>query len=295
MKRCCAPCCALCWVAVLLSFALLSGCGGGEKSVKARETTAYQLIENGAMRLSRINTPDFSLLSAYRFSEDASPLTVYLEGDGRAWASRYRLSADPTPLNPLALRLAAVHLKQLPQSPVAWLGRPCQYQSDRGAAICDPKYWSSHRFSEEVVESMSYAVDHLKAKSGATRVNLVGFSGGGAIAVLLAVRRSDVERVVTVAGNLDHDWVNGFHGVTPLKGSLSPISVAKQLWKMPQIHFIGENDGTIPGEVATRFIAQGQADLCARKLEVVGVSHTEGWVEQWDRLIEIVEAEPGCI
>jgi len=55
------------------------------------------------------------------------------------------------------------------------------------------------RFAPEVINSFSRAIDTLKEKSGAKYVELVGYSGGGAIAVLVAAGRSDVVGVRTVA------------------------------------------------------------------------------------------------
>ncbi|MGA1373146.1 MAG: alpha/beta hydrolase, partial [Pseudomonadales bacterium] len=36
-------------------------------------------------------------------------LTIYIEGDGFAWATASQPSTDPTPINPVALRLALAH------------------------------------------------------------------------------------------------------------------------------------------------------------------------------------------
>ncbi|MEX2353586.1 MAG: alpha/beta hydrolase, partial [Gammaproteobacteria bacterium] len=48
---------------------------------------------------------------------------VYIEGDGRAYVSRHRVSADPVPRNPLAFRLAVVD----PSPAVIYIARPCQF------------------------------------------------------------------------------------------------------------------------------------------------------------------------
>jgi hypothetical protein len=42
------------------------------------------------------------------------------------------------------------------------------------------------------------------------------------VASLVAARRHDVVRLVTVAGNLDHLAWTTLHGVSPLTGSLNP-------------------------------------------------------------------------
>jgi pimeloyl-ACP methyl ester carboxylesterase len=62
----------------------------------------------------------------------------------------------------------------------------------------------------------------LKQRSGSTRLTLVGYSGGGTIAVLLAARRSDVAEVITVAANLDVGYWTQRDGLSPLTGSLDP-------------------------------------------------------------------------
>ncbi|GAB2181920.1 hypothetical protein DLREEDagrD3_21430 [Denitratisoma sp. agr-D3] len=49
---------------------------------------------------------------------------------------------------------------------------------------------------------------------GARRLTLVGYSGGAA--ALLAARCSDVVRLVTIAGNLDHRAWTRYHHITTL-------------------------------------------------------------------------------
>ena len=73
------------------------------------------------------------------------------------------IAADPTPRNPLALRLAAVD----PADQVLYLARPCQYTAAETAPDSDPKNWSSHRTAEAVVAAMGAAIDLAKATSGA--------------------------------------------------------------------------------------------------------------------------------
>lgn len=82
-----------------------------------------------------------------RYWQPVGPMTekqlvVYLEGDGRAWASRTIISADPTPVKPLAMWLARADGRPN----VAYLARPCQY-GGAGQSPCSPRYWSSHRFA----------------------------------------------------------------------------------------------------------------------------------------------------
>nr|VFK21495.1 MAG: hypothetical protein BECKLPF1236B_GA0070989_12592 [Candidatus Kentron sp. LPFa] len=103
-------------------------------------------------------------------------LTIYIEGDGRAWLSTYRISPDPTPRNPLALALALRHPSD---QAAAYLARPCQYDNRARRPPCRPEYWSGKRFAPEVIAASLAAVDRLKRRVGAERVVLIGYSGGG--------------------------------------------------------------------------------------------------------------------
>jgi pimeloyl-ACP methyl ester carboxylesterase len=90
------------------------------------------------------------------------------------------------------------------------------------------------------VDSANIALDQLKTRAGSVdRLILIGFSGGGALAALLAERRNDVAGLVTVAANLDLDqWVRA-KNLTPLRESLDPAVDAVRLAKLPQVHFVG--------------------------------------------------------
>lgn len=128
----------------------------------------------------------------------AGTLTVYIEGDGFAWISGSQPSTDPTPCDPLALQLALAH----PEGASVYLARPCQYTAAE-ASGCASRYWTEMRFAPEVIAATNQAIDQLKQKFSADQLVLVGYSGGGAVAALVAARRSDVVRLITVAGNLD--------------------------------------------------------------------------------------------
>ncbi|WP_163316161.1 alpha/beta hydrolase [Crenobacter caeni] len=203
-------------------------------------------------------------------------LVVYVEGDGRAYASRDIVSADPTPLRPLALQLALADGRPN----VAYLARPCQYG---GAAVppCAPRYWTSHRFSPEVVARLSQALDAMKADTGAAAFELIGYSGGGALAVLLAAHRADVVALQTVAGNLDHAAWSAWHGVTPLSGSFNAADVLPKIANLPQVHWVGRDDRVVPAELTRALLAR--QDLAGR-LREVDAGHADGWRERWPAL-----------
>ena len=214
----------------------------------------------------------------------AKTLTVYLEGDGHAWASRTRPSVNPTPLYPVGLELAVQHPGP---NPWAYVARPCQYVPVASVRNCDPRYWTSARFAPEVIRATSQAIDTLKENLGLQRVELVGFSGGGAVALLVASERSDVLRVITVAGNLDHAaWTRALK-VSPLIGSLNPRDFAERLGTIPQIHFFGSDDKVIPTYISEAyFAALGQSHKIQQRV-VAGFDHVCCWARDWPALYPV--------
>lgn len=248
-----------------------------DRGLAARETA----LKNGFTK-NLIQGRNFVLLSYVRIKKAGEPLVVYIEGDGLAWESRSQVSSDPTPTDPLVMRLAALD----PSLNIAYLARPGQYTS-LGASPCDVKYWTAGRFSQEVVDDMDLAVSRLRDMAGATSVSLIGYSGGGAVAALIAARRGDVTGLRTIAGNLDHEAVSKWNKVSPLRGSLNPIDIADKIKYLPQRHFVASNDGVIPVCVAESF-AEKIGDKKHESITIVrGVTHYSGWEDKWRGLLDI--------
>lgn len=203
-------------------------------------------------------------------------LRVYIEGDGAAWSSPYHPPADPTPDAPVGLALAAAD----PASPVAYLGRPCQYRASPEASACPVSYWTSHRFSPEIVEHYLRELDRLKNASRASRLHLAGYSGGGVLALLLAARRDDVIGVTTVAAPVSvAEWTE-WHGASRLDGSLDPAREEGPL--PPTIHFVGDRDRVVPEAVVAPFVTRKGGRLRV----VPGFDHHCCWSRDWRRLLE---------
>lgn len=209
-------------------------------------------------------------------------LTVYMEGDGLAWLSATRPSPDPTPVHPLALHLALAQ----PEGTAVYLARPCQYQNQNQnkGGRCTPNQWTGARFSEAAVTATDQALNQLLLHHHARGLHLVGYSGGAAIAALVAARRSDVHSLTTVAGNLDHALWTRLHGLTPLADSLNPVDVSPLLSGLPQWHLVGENDVVIPVALAQRFLRQQHPQGPAALRVVPGFDHHCCWAEAWPRL-----------
>lgn len=211
-------------------------------------------------------------------------LTVYLEGDGLAWETPAQPSHDPTPVSPTGLQLA---LADPGAGPVAYLARPCQFTAGRDPA-CTEAYWTGWRFAPEVVEAAGQALDALKARFGAARLRLVGFSGGGALAALLAARRGDVAQLVTVAGNLDHRAWTVRHRLEPLVGSLNPADYRADLANVPQWHFSGARDRVVPPAMAQDFAAGLGTGSQTQVIVVPGYDHHCCWTQDWPRLLSVI-------
>ena len=143
------------------------------------------------------------------------------------------------------------------------------------------------RFSPEVVSALNQAIDKLKNDTGSPNVELVGYSGGGGLAILVAARRNDVVSIRTVAANLDHKALCDYHHVSPLTGSLNPIDYAQIIKTLPQQHFVGAEDKTVPIFIARSFI-ECEGDESYERITVVkNTSHTKGWRKHWQHLLGV--------
>ncbi len=265
-----------------LLFLVIALFTAGCASVSDRYEAADRIAAEVGFTKTFVKTDNFTLTAYTRFDRPLDDLNVYIEGDGSAWLSRTRLSDDPTPRRPLVLELAA----RDPAPNVAYLARPGQYTAAAKPG-CHPDYWSDRRFSQEVVASVNQALDSLLRQARSDRVNLIGYSGGAAIAVLIAARRNDVATLRTVAGNLDTEAVNRHHGVSPLKRSLNPIDAAEKVKNLPQHHFAGSKDTVVPSFIVESFLKRA-GDQDGRRFTIVdGVSHTRGWSERWKLLLAV--------
>ena len=267
------------WILAALLLSNLAACAAiptpGERRAHADALAAPR-----GWQISHIPSGRFNLVAyAPRAITPAETLTVYIEGDGFAWVTSSTPSVDPTPREPKALKLALVH----PAGNAAYLARPCQYV-DAEHSGCPQHYWTNARFAAEVIDAANHAVGTLKQRFGARRLILVGYSGGGAVAGLLAARRSDVVRLVTVAGNLDHRAWTSHHRIEPLSDSLNAADVADQLAAVPQSHFVGGKDRVIPPGLAQRWPVPMRGKEGGNLHVIPAFDHVCCWSEQWAAL-----------
>jgi hypothetical protein len=226
-----------------------------------------------------IRTNTFSLQSFYRILEPGAPITIYIEGDGQAWLTRTQPSPNPTPTNPLVIRLATIDENEN----VIYLARPCQYVNLRTEKLCSIPYWTQKRFSREIIIAINDAINIMATIAKTARIHLVGYSGGGAVAAMVAAKRNDIASIRTLAGYMDHVALNRKVNVSPLIGSLDPIKAAPRLQKTPQIHYSGSKDKRVPGWVLKNFRKAVGSKECVT-LRYVNATHEEGWEEVWQRV-----------
>ncbi len=258
---------------------LAAGCATIPDGVE-RRAYADMLAYREGWQAAALPAGDFSL-AAYLPREIArtARLSIYIEGDGFAWITGSQPSRDPTPRDPVALRMALAQ----PGGNAAYLARPCQYV-DAEATGCTQRYWTNARFAEEVIAATDNAIEQLKVRFGARQLTLIGYSGGAAVAALVAARRSDVDRLITVAGNLDHRAWTEHHRVTPLDQSLNPASFGHRLERVRQWHFAGGQDRVIPPALVHSFANALPAGKRSRVIIEPEFDHRCCWAEQWHRL-----------
>lgn len=269
-------------VVTLITSLLCGGCG---TTISARHDAAQSIASGAQLTRQDLSTPDFVLGSWRKITAPGAPINVYIEGDGLAWLSRSEPSLNPTPKNPLALHLASID----PAPNVIYIARPCQYVSSdmAGNTSCrDSSYWRGKRFAPEIIRSYQAALDAIAAEHSGG-FNLIGYSGGANIAGLIAQDRADVLSLRTVAGNIDNDYFVKFHGVSEMPYSLNMADNAASLNGLPQLHFIGAEDTTVPIDIYKSYAGHAPASSCVHYKLMDGVSHEDGWMEQWRDLLSL--------
>lgn len=259
----------------------LSGCLMG--TMEMRDQVASRIARPAFMVPRIVPAGPFNLTAWERMHTHRAPATVYIEGDGIAWVSSRTKSLDPTPKNPVALHLAAMDKSEN----LAWLARPCQFSGWTGAGPCPDTYWTGGRTAPEVLSAYHAALDNIKAMYDVTAFHLVGYSGGAAVAALVAAQRTDVLSLRTVAGNLDYATFSQIHGVSPLTDSLDPVSVAPRLARLPQRHFIGGQDRIVPPAIFSSWKQASGPGGCVRSVLIAQNDHESGWVEKWPELLAL--------
>lgn len=270
----------LCHRLLLTAIILLQGCAYSTHSAREIASSAgfnRQVVSSGVFDHVVFSNQAFSSIENARLSQ--SVLHIYIEGDGTPWRDGIRIAENPTPKNPLALKLMAKD-----SQPAIYLGRPCYFGLHQSAG-CHSRLWTGGRYSEEVIHSMSVVLEQTIAEYSDSAVILIGHSGGAAIAALLAQRNPDITALVTVSGNLDTDLWTSTRGFLPLSDSLNPTA-ANYSKELIQIHLIGEIDTIVPPSVIYSFtdIHGGQV------WRYSDFDHACCWEKEWPTILSQIES-----
>lgn len=265
------------WAALLSAAFLFAAAGCASPGAVDSRELAFSRAEMAGFVRQAIPARLFRLAALVRRpSTGSETLSIYVEGDGAPWATPWHPPRDPTPVKPVALSLATAD----PAAAVVYLGRPCQYLDEAALSQCDGGWWMERRFAPEVVAAYDEAISRLKSDFGARRIRLFGHSGGGVVATLVALRRTDVERLVTIAAPLALTEWTAWHGITPLTGSIDPAGQPGNL--PPGIHWTGEKDGTVPSAILENFVRTKGGRVAV----MPGFDHECCWARDWARLLE---------
>lgn len=262
------------WLA-LAALALLVACANHDPLIQLADEHALQrsIVQSGHFTLTTLGKP---------LPQTVDKLRVYIGGDGRPWRGR-----EPAG-NPTGTRSLAVKLMVQDPLPAIYLGRPC-YHAAAMTAPCAPRLWTSGRYSETVIATMVRALNELVERHQVRQLTLVGYSGGGAIALLCATRLTAAGlnlMVITVASNLDTRHWTEFHHLLPLSESLNPLEVVPSPAPFRQLHLAGRADRVVPESTIQRYV---ETHPDATVLYVDDFDHTCCWALQWRQLLATID------
>ena len=220
---------------------------------------------------------DFLITTYQKVENRSEPYVFYIEGDGLTYTPEgNKIYTNPTPVRQTLLSLAAMDKR----SNVIYVARPCQYTPMELNPKCNSSYWTDKRLSDDSVVAINDVINKVNNNQ---KFSLIGYSGGGGIAVLVAARNPMVKDIITIAGNLDHRAFTDYHKVTPMAGSLNPINYAKSIKHIPQWHISGGKDHIVPPFIEEKYVAES-ASLCVKQKTFPNIDHRSGWDKVWESI-----------
>ena len=223
------------FVALLL---LLTGCAGGRR------------VEMPEFVYVPIQTDDYQIATWQKINnQNDSNIHIYIEGDGRAFDKYGWPTDDPTPRGDFVRNLAVLDSADN----VVYVARPCQFIMDKN---CNQSDWTSGRFSKKIIDAESMVVRKIAENK---KITLIGYSGGAMVSGLVIKQNPDlkIEKWITIAGVLNHKKWTDYFGDAALTGSMNLV----RLPDVPQIHFVGEKDKTVPYELAVTWAKESDVKI----------------------------------
>jgi hypothetical protein len=267
---------------LLAGFLLLNACASLCESGACATESVERFASKEGFTTELLEGKGFQHHVSWRRSDNQQSDTawVFIEGDGRPWLQDGTvISDDPSPRHALALQLAAQT-----RGTVLYLGRPCYFKA-RTDVRCSSTLWTVDRFSAHVVASMNEALYFAMQRLHVRRVVLVGHSGGGTLAALMATDLIGAQRapaaVVTIAGNLDVNAWTSQHRYLPLVGSRNPANEAPLPASVQQFHIVGMKDTNVTPQMSARYLERAPLERVWRESRF---DHDCCWLLDWPRL-----------
>lgn len=233
-----------------------------------------------ALRSQVVKTDLFSHQIYKNNRQSNGKLHIYLTGDGLPWMAGVVPSIDPTPRDTIIINLIGQD-----SSSALILGRPC-YHGLANETLCDPSFWTNKRYAPVIINSLSIAIEQLSEQYRATNLVLIGYSGGGALAVLLAEKIPNVSAVITIGANLNTQWWTQHHNLLPLSGSVNPVERPDLPMTIIQKHFVGSEDKIIPVSLLETYTKTHRA---SELVIIEDFNHQCCWQNIWPEILQQIQ------
>ena len=142
--------------------------------------------------------------------------------------------------------------------------------------------WTFDRYGKVVVDSMCGAANTLSQEAGAETVELIGYSGGGAIVVGMQSCTQRLVSLTTIAGNLDPQGWASHHGYSPLR-DLAPLDNAMN-HSIRETHWQCRGDTNIPPAITDGYFKKRSNAI---RHIVDDCSHAGGWERYQSRIFSM--------
>ncbi len=242
-----------------------------------RINKTFDLAAQNHYQASIIQTSIFPIQIFYQ-AHNSKHAIIYLEGDGLVLNKYGEIALNSTPTDPMALRLACVDNRNLTKIVV---NRPYHYIKSENP---NSKYWTTARYSPEVIGSILETIKSCQQQFHFETIELVAYSGGASVALLLAPHLKNLQLIISFAGNLDHKSWTHYHNAEPLFESLDPIENMHILSKIPQIHFLGTSDTNTTIDLGLMYKQKINSDKIII-IEIDGFEHDSNWPNIWKKQI----------
>ncbi len=216
-------------------------------------------------------------------------LWVFIEGDGTPWV----LGRWPA-RRPIVKKPVAYQLWQNTQTIALYLRRPC-YFDNTGFNVssfastlastttlpgsCTANWWTTDIYSQGVIRALRTELEAVLQQHTISRYILIGHSGGGTLAMLLAANMPQKPQlIITLAGNLRPAKFNQAH-------KLPKSTLKLPLINTPQWHYSGAQDSVIAN--STQKICHKQPN--AHCYSLANTQHSDGWLAHWPAIEQKVQ------